>query len=400
MWQRLKNIYHLAQALAAALYYNFPSKKIIVIGVTGTDGKTTTVNMIYQILRENGQKVSIISSVNAVIGSKIYDTGLHVTTPSPWKVQKYLRFALDSGSKYIVLEATSHGLDQNRLAFVDFKIAAVTNITHEHLDYHKSWKGYANSKAKLFENVDFSALNQDDKSYMFLKDRAGGQLITYGVDKTADINPTNYKFKLKILGGYNLSNALAAAAVCACLEIKKSIIIKALNNFSKITGRMEEINLEQDFRVFVDFAHTPNSLKQALMSLKSQLLAENARLIAVFGSAGQRDRTKRPLMGKVAAEIADLIVLTAEDPRTEEVANICHQIERGFKNKKLGKDYFIISDRQEAIKFAINEAKENDIVGTFGKGHEKSMCFGNKEYPWDEFAAIKLAVEQKQKVLN
>ena len=201
MWQKIKNIYHLAQAFLAAVYFNFPSRKLIVIGVTGTDGKTTTVHMISHILRSNAKKVAMISSVNAKIGDKTFDTGFHVTTPSPWQVQKYLKDAVNSGSQYFVLEATSHGLDQNRLAFVNFKIGVITNITHEHLDYHKTWQNYAKAKLKLFKNTETAILNMDDRSYNFLKSGVGGKLITYGIKSTADFNLKNPREHKKFIIG-------------------------------------------------------------------------------------------------------------------------------------------------------------------------------------------------------
>ena len=296
MWQKIKNLYHLLIAHLAAIYFHSPSKDLIVIGVTGTDGKTTTVNMIYHILKTAGYKVSMVSSIGAQIGTKSYDTGFHVTTPSPWQIQKYLRRAVNSGSKYFVLEATSHGLDQNRLACVNFKVAVLTNITQDHLDYHKTWQNYALAKAKLFKNTQFSILNLDDsKSYDFLKSKVGGKLTTYCLKGNADFTQDNTRFKLKIPGSFNLENALAAAAACQVLEVNKRNITKALNNFSGIKGRLEEVNLGQNFKVIIDFAHTPNAHEQVLKTLK--LKYPSSRLIVVFGAAGERDKSKRALMG-------------------------------------------------------------------------------------------------------
>lgn len=397
MWQKIKNIYHLLTALFAAVFFNFPSKKLTVIGVTGTDGKTTTVNMIYHILKTAGKKVSMISSVNAQIGDKIYDTGFHVTTPDPWQIQKYLNEAVRSGSNFFVLETTSHGLDQNRLAFVDFEVGVVTNITHEHLDYHKTWEKYAASKAKLLKNSKISVLNIDDKkSFNFLKTRVGGKIVTYGKFSLADINPKRFPLNLQIPGSFNLANALAAAATCSSLLIEKENILKTLSNFQGVIGRLEEIDLGQDFRVFIDFAHTPNGLEQALKTLRSQLTAHNSQLIIVFGAAGERDRSKRLMMGKIAGKLADIIILTAEDPRSEKAEDICEQIKNGIRNKKDGKNLFIIPDRRQAIEKAISIAQPHDVVATFGKGHEKSMTFGSKDYPWDEFAVVKEAIKSRQ----
>lgn len=395
MWQKIKNYYHLLQAFLAALFFNFPSNKIKVIGVTGTDGKTTTVHMIYEILKSSGYKVSMISSQGAVIGSNIHDTGFHVTTPSSYQVQKYLTKAQNEGHQYFVLETTSHGLDQNRLAFVNFEIGVLTNITHDHLDYHKTWENYALSKSRLFQKVKFSVLNLDDKkSFLFLQPRVRGKIVTYGLNVKADINPQNYPIRLKIPGRHNEQNALAACAVGDILKVKKSNTIKALNSFSSVRGRMEEIDMGQDFKVIIDFAHTPNALKNALETLRSQV--SGGRIIVLFGAAGERDRIKRPLMGQVAAKSADIIILTAEDPRSEDVREISHQIARGIKGKTQRKNLFLIDNRSDAIDFAIKMAKKNDIIALFGKGHEKSMCLGKEETPWDEFETAKSIIRRRQ----
>ena len=393
MWQKLKNYYHLLQSFTAAVYYNFPSKGMIVIGVTGTDGKTTTVNMIYHVLKSLNKRVSMISTVNAQIGSKKYDTGFHVTTPSPWQVQKYLKKAKDAGSQYFIVESTSHALDQNRLAFISFKVSALTNITHDHLDYHKTWQNYAKSKLKLLNSSEIAILNKDDKSYAFLKDKVKGKIYTYSKEPDSDYSLKNLKINLKIPGNYNLQNALATVAVADILKIPKSQAIKSLQAFKGIFGRMEEIKENQNFRVFIDFAHTPNSLKNALESLVS-VKSDQSKIIIVFGSAGNRDKLKRPKMGKIASNLANTVILTAEDPRSENVEDICQEIAKGMQNKKLGKDYYIISDRKKAIRAAIKKAKKGDIVAFFGKGHEKTMAIGKKEYPWDEYKEVKMAIKK------
>ncbi len=395
MLRKLKNLYHFFQALIAAVIFNFPSKNLVVIGVTGTDGKTTTVHMIYEILKTAGLKVSMISSVYAVIGPRQYDTGFHVTTPNAWHVQKYLRRALDGGSKYFVLETTSHGLDQNRLAFVNFNTAVITNITHEHMDYHKNWQKYASAKAKLFKSVKTSILNGDDQSFNFLKHKVSGKILTYSTKTEEDFNPKNFPLKLKIPGEYNLANALAAAAAAKNLGVTKQKILRALNNFTGVIGRMENIDLGQNFKVFIDFAHTPNGLEQSLKTLRSQLGSDSSKLIAVFGAASQRDKSKRPIMGKVADQNSDVIIITAEDPRKEKTEKIAEEIAKGIKGKKLNEGYFVVPSRAGAIEFAINLARDGDTVGIFGKGHEKSMAHGKKEYPWDEFKVTKDAIKKR-----
>lgn len=393
MWQKIKNYYHLVQALAAAFIFSFPSNKIRVIGVTGTDGKTTTVHMIYELIKASGQKVSMISSFGVAIGSYAYETGFHVTTPSSWQVQKYLRKAVDSGHKYFVLETTSHGLDQNRLAYVKFQMGVLTNITHDHFDYHRTWENYAKAKARLFKNVAASILNADDeKSFAFLKNKVGGQTVTYGKGDGTDINLKNFPLKLKIKGDFNRENALAAAAAAYTLGISRQKITSALSRFKQVKGRLEEVDIGQNFNVVVDFAHTPNALAQALKTLKS---AQAGRLIAVFGAAGARDKIKRPMMGKVADESADVIILTSEDPRQEKFQAITGQILKGIKNKTSGKTLYVIEDRKTAIIMAIGMAQKGDTVGLFGKGHEKSMAFGKKEIAWDEFEAARSAIRKR-----
>lgn len=398
MLQKFKNIYHYTQAFLAALYFSFPSKSLTIIGVTGTDGKTTTVNMLFHTLKNAGYKVSMVSSVGAQIGSKHLDTGFHVTTPSPFQVQKLLRKAVNGGSRYFVLEATSHGSEQNRLAFVNFDVAVVTNITTDHMDYHKNWHNYATAKAKLFKNCKYSVLNIDDDSYGFLKNKAPGKKITYSIQKKADFNLEKFPLKPKLNEDYNLSNALAAASSASLLGVPKRKILSAIHTFSGVDGRMQEVDAGQKFKAIIDFAHTPNSLKKVLGELKKRKPPES-RLIVMFGAAGERDKTKRPLMGEIAASVADISILTAEDPRRENLDSIISQISQGFQKLKkiINTDYYLISDRSKAINFAVNLAGPQDTVAFFGKGHEKSMCFGKKEYPWDEVKEVKKAIERKLK---
>lgn len=400
MWQQLKNLYHLLTAILFTILYRFPARKLTVIGVTGTDGKTTTTNLIFHILKEGGKKVSMISSVNAVIGERKCETGFHVTTPAPQDIQKYLAQAVKAGSQYFVLESSSHGLSQNRLWGCFFKVGVVTNITHDHLDYHRTYENYLKAKGKLFERVKKAVLNRDDESYKYLKTKNiehRTKIITYGIKDGADFTPQTFKFKTSLPGEYNQYNCLAAAAAASSLGIFDEQIKKALVSFKGIEGRMDEIKLGQNFRVVIDFASTPNSLKNALQTLTSQKV-KGGRLITVFGSAGLRDKMKRPMMGEMAGKYADLIVLTAEDPRTEDVNQIIEEIAQGVLREgvKEGKTFFRIPDRKEAIKFAIQKlAKKGDIVVTCGKGHEKSMCYGKTEKPWNEYEVVQKAIETR-----
>lgn len=385
------------QAALAAIFFNFPSKHITVIGVTGTDGKTTTVHMIYDIFRSTTPKVSMVSSIYAAIGSKTYDTGFHVTTPSSWQVQKLLRKAVDSGHKYIVMETTSHGLNQNRLAFVKFDVGVLTNVTHDHLDYHGTWENYGLSKLRLLNDTKYSILNEDDeKSYEFLKNKAGGKVISYSLEGKGLFTLKSFPMKLKIPGEHNLSNGLAAATAASILGITRPKILKALNNFSSPKGRLDRIDMSQDFEVYIDFAHTPNAFKQTFLTLrKTQAKGSKSKLIVVFGAAGKRDKAKRSEMGEIADSLADVIVLTSEDPRNEDPTKIALEIMKGIKSKHLEKDLFIIPERQKAIEYAIQICQKGDIVTFLGKGHEKSMAIGKKETAWDEYEAVRHAIKKK-----
>lgn len=378
----INNFYHLPMAVLASALYGFPAKKLTVIGVTGTDGKTTTINMIYQILKAVGKKVSMISTINAVIGEKSYETGFHVTSPDPFMVQKFAKQAVDCGDKYLVLEVTSHGLDQHRFWGIKFDVGVITNITHEHLDYHKTHENYKKTKLKLLQNTEYAVVNEniivgDDKA------------VTFGLNK-GDFNQKDLKLNLKILGNYNIENALAALAVADILGIDKSSARKSLENFENLTGRMEFVENKEGIKIVIDFAHTPNGLKQALLTLRTY--SSPGRLIAVFGAEGFRDAGKRAMMGEIAQKIADAVVITAVDPRGQ-LKIINQQISQGAKKAggKEGSNFFIIDDRQEALDFAINNlAKTGDCVGIFGKGHERSMNLdGREEIPWSDRKAVK-----------
>lgn len=225
---------HLPTAVLANIQHGFPSRNLKIIGVTGTDGKTTTTNMIYQILKDSGKKVSMISTINAFIGDKSYDTGFHVTSPNPQDVQRMIKEAKNKGTEYMVLEVTSHALDQYRFWGIKFHIGVITNVTHEHLDYHKTFENYLNTKARLIKNVKLAVLNKDDKNFKILKKKTNGKVLSFGLDKSADFSPHNYPLKLKMPGNFNMQNALAASTVASFLGIPKLQIQKTLSNFSSL----------------------------------------------------------------------------------------------------------------------------------------------------------------------
>ena len=380
---------------------------MIVIGVTGTSGKTTIASMIYHILKAAGKKISAITTVSAVINGKNFDTGFHVTSPTPYQLQKYLYQAYKGGSEYFVLEVTSHALDQHRTYGANVKIAVISNISHEHIDYHKTWEKYREAKADILRGVEYAVLNADDANFDFLRKKTSGRLISYGVDKKADVNLKNFPIKSRFIGKFQQYNFLAAAGVANLLKIDKRKIISAIKSYPGIKGRWEELAIHKPFRVIIDFAHKPNALQEVLKTVRS---ITRRKLIVIFGCAGLRDKLKRPMMGKIAAELADYVILTAEDPRTEDVRDIIHEIAQGCppaliteadkKNKNLKlleknekKYYWKIPDRQEAINFSVRRlAQKGDVILLCGKGHEKSMCYGKTEYPWDEIKAVEKAI--------
>ena len=412
-------------AHVSAALFDFPAKKLIVIGVTGTDGKTTTTNLIYHILLSAGIKAGMISTVNAVIGDETLDTGFHVTTPEAPDVQRYLSIMVNEEITHVVLEATSHGLAQDRVTACEFDIGVVTNITHEHLDYHGSYEEYFTAKARLFEFLSTTAmkkidvnrcaiLNKDDISYDCLKDRIGVKKFDYSCDPNtkADIfaedikvskdginfnvigKNINQQINCPLTGKYNVQNCLAAiAATVYGLGIDPNIAADGIGSINFIPGRMERIDLGQDFTAIVDFAHTPNALREALKAAREMT---DKRVIAIFGSAGLRDRQKRKMMAEISLSIADITILTAEDPRTESLDDILNEMSLAAINAGgiEGKNFLKIYDRGDAIKKGIALAKKDDIVIACGKGHEQSMCFGNVEYNWDDRTAMRSALAE------
>ncbi|MDD3679765.1 MAG: UDP-N-acetylmuramoyl-L-alanyl-D-glutamate--2,6-diaminopimelate ligase [Candidatus Shapirobacteria bacterium] len=385
--------YHLPWAIFWTLYYRWPTRKLIVIGVTGTDGKTTTSNLIWHILTCAGKKAGLVTSINAKIGHQEEDTGLHVTTPDPKKLQHFLSKISQAGNRYAVVEATSHGLDQYRLWGINFYLGVITNITPEHLDYHQNMTAYANAKAKLIQQSQIAILNRDNDWFSYLEliaKKNHKQTITYGIKNQADITIKKFSHSCPLPGIYNQYNCLAAIAAAKALKITDQQIKKALESFAQLKGRLDPVILGQNFKVFIDFAHTPNALENVLEELKQQL-PKGKRLIAVFGCAGLRDYHKRPIMGKIASQLADLTIITSEDPRTEKADKIANQIAAGFHS---GAKKKIIVDRSEAIDFAIKQAQKNDIVVILGKGHEQSMCFGKTEHPWSDHQEAVKAIKK------
>lgn len=380
----------------------FPSKKITVIGVTGTDGKTTTTHLIAHILKSCGKKVSYISTIFAKIGEKEYDTGFHVTTPNPWLIQKLIKEAVKNKDEYFILETTSHALDQNRIWGIKYKVGVLTNVTHEHLDYHLSYKDYLKTKVKLLKKADVAFFNKDDRSYLYIKKMLKGRKKIIEYQKLPII-----KKNFPNLEKFNQENFSAAYLVALSLGLKSEEVLKAIKTFKLPKGRLDLV-YDKDFKVIIDFAHTPNAFLRVLPEIRKKYLKGKGRLIHVFGAAGLRDDKKRPLMGEVAGQYDDLVILTEEDYRTESLFKICEQIAKGLIKKNFiqksynlieqndKKVYTIFEKRQDAINFAIKMAHPQDVVVLTGKSHEKSLCRGKIEYPWDEYKAVKIALKNKR----
>jgi UDP-N-acetylmuramoyl-L-alanyl-D-glutamate--2,6-diaminopimelate ligase len=415
---------HQALAYLSAAFQGYPARKMTIIGVTGTDGKTTTCNLIYSILKQAGLKVGVISTVNALIGDEILDTGFHVTTPDAPDVQALLAKMVDAGITHAVIEATSHGLAQDRVTACEFDIGTVTNITHEHLDFHGNYANYLTAKSRLFEflsethiksmgNPRLAILNRDDTSYEHLHAITKVKQVCYSTVGNADLvakeiipagNGMSFHvmglekpllIKTALIGNYNVSNCLAAIGVTAVgLKISPKAIADGIGCMEGVPGRMENIRMGQDFTAIVDFAHTPNALKAAIQAVRE---GAKGRVIVVFGSAGLRDRAKRWMMAEVAIQMADLAIFTAEDPRTESLDDILSEMADSACKAGCveGKTFWRIPDRGEAIRKAVSMAQPGDIVMACGKGHEQSMCFGEKEYPWDDRTAMRAAISEK-----
>ncbi len=433
--EKIKKLFRVFIAFLGALRFGFPSQKLKIIGVTGTSGKSTTTAMIFHILKESGIDVGMISTVGAIAGNKKLETGLHVTTPDPYELQRILAFMVKRKVRYVVIETSSHALAQGRVAGIAFDYAVYTNIKRDHLDWHGSWEEYAKAKAILAKNITAEGkiiINREDKKMYdfmssYLSKRYVEKFVTYSFNEILNISESGGEIRFRLndinytlptIGLYNVENALAAINVANQLGIKYKQISSTLKTFKGLEGRMQ-IMQKEPFYIIVDFAHNADSLEQALSTVK-KLTSNTGKVICVFGSAGLRDIEKRYKMGEISGKYADITIITAEDPRTESLKEINSQIIEGVKksggkllkrfddhdefenyevNEKDIKNGIIfafdeenINSRFDAIKFAIQIAREGDVVITEGKGHEQSLCFGNTEYDFTDQEAVKRAL--------
>jgi len=379
--QFLLTWYHFILAFLGAFFYWFPSKNLKVIGVTGTNGKTTTVEMTSKILEEAGYKVASLSSINFKIKDKIWPNKLKMTMPGRFKIQKFLRQAVNNECQYVILEVTSEGIKQYRHKFINFEIAVFTNLTPEHIEAHGGFENYKKAKGKLFQVTrGLHIINIDDKNADYFLQFQAKKKYTYGLNQ-GDVNNKELQLKLSLIGSFNIYNALAAI----CVGVSQGVVLetckRAVEEVKGIPGRMEEV-ISQPFKVFVDYAFTPNALEKVYQTLKPV----NAKMMCVLGSCGGgRDKWKRPVLGKIAAKYCDQVIVTNEDPYDEEPVEIIEQVAKGT-NGKAEK----ILDRREAIRKSLELAKPNDVVIITGKGCESWICIAKgRKIPWDDREVVK-----------
>lgn len=382
----------LLKALPASFRYGFPGKRLKIYGITGTDGKTTSSTLLYHTLKTAGYRVALISTVAAFIDDEEIDTGFHVTSPEPWQIQKLLKRCLDAGIEHVVLEVTSHGIFQYRIWGIDFVYTGITNVSNEHLDYFVDYDHYLHAKSELLLMAKKGTfINEDDQSFNPLKsilNKAGQTFFTYSQSLRSD--EVGKALKERFHEEYNRWNGQLVAAMAEKIGVTRETIAQAIKSFPGVRGRMELIPDKKGRIIIVDFAHTPNALENILLSLRKQTTGS---VFAVFGCAGLRDTRKRPLMGGIAGRLADFTIFTAEDPRTEDLELIFRHMKEGVGSKDHGK-VITQPDRRSAIRLALEKAKKGDVVGIFGKGHEKSMCFGTTEYPWSDQATVRELLEE------
>ena len=403
-------VYHYKLALLAAILYSFPGKKLKVIGVTGTKGKSTSVILIGKVLEEAGFKVAWLTSATIKITNKEILNPYHMTMPGRFVVQKFLRDALRAKCDYAILEVTSEGIKQHRHRFINFDTAVFTNLRPEHIEAHGSFENYRFCKGKLFKATkNIHILNLDDENIdYFMQFRADKKIGCSIVDPKADIFAKNIQesrdgvkfsvdnedFNLKLLGRFNISNSLLAIGVGLAYGINLESCKKALEKISIMPGRMEVV-IEKPFKVIVDLAHTPDSYEEVFRAVKA---FPHNKIIAVFGSAGGgRDKWKRPILGKIAAQSAEFIVVCNEDPYDEKPEEIISEIKKGIIDVGFVKEnLFEILDRRGAIRKGLALAKENDIVLILGKGTEQLMFLSTGKIPWDD----RFVTKEEFKALN
>lgn len=413
--------YHKLKAMAMAYKYKFPGKRMKVIGVTGTNGKTSTCFLIWKMLNIAGYKTGLMTTVAWGV-DKLEEQVEHMTTVDTETLNQRMQKIAESGAEFLVLEITSHALAQNRIFGVPIEVAVMTNVTHEHLDYHKTFENYRDAKRKLFKMAKYGVINEDDKSWSYFADDVK-EYITYGINggilraekvellaegvkyqvEIPNVNFGNNKKKTKneiakirthIPGKFTVYNSLAAMAVGLRLGLSVPEIEKGILALESVEGRMNRVNEGQDFEVIVDYAHTPDAF---LKVFESVVPGKKKRIISLFGGAGRRDESTRAERGEIGAKNSDIVIVTEDDSRDEDRKIIAEEFAKGAEKegKILGKDLFIILDREEAIQKAIDLAKKDDIVLVLGKGHEKTILRAEGAVPFEDLKVTRKILKKK-----
>lgn len=399
-----------AMAVLADAFYGQPTKKLHLIGVTGTNGKTTTSHLIEKILSDAGKKTGLIGTLYTKIGEETLET--KNTTPESLTLQKTFKKMSDSQVNSVVMEVSSHALDLGRVHGCDFDVAVFTNLTQDHLDYHLTMDEYKRAKSLLFsqlgntfslEKPKFAVLNADDSASDLYRKSTAAHVVTYGIDHKADIQAKKiemsstgtsfiletqageYPVEIQLIGKFSIYNVLASAAAALVSGIAIKDIIQSLSTVKGVAGRFELVNAGQNFTVIVDYAHTPDSLENVLKTI--QQFAKK-KIYVVVGCGGDRDRTKRPIMAKIACQYATDPIFTSDNPRSEDPLAILSEMEEGVRGEK----YTVVPDRREAIKLAVNQASQGDIILIAGKGHETYQIIGSQVHDFDDRLTAKEAI--------
>lgn len=390
--------YHYAQSVVSSIAYGLPGKKLRVIGVTGTNGKSTTCFMIWKMLNNSGIKTGLMTTIAWGV-DKLEPELNHMTTSDSFTLNKRIKKIANSGAEFLVLEITSHALAEFRILNIPIEIAVFTNLTHEHLDYHKTISKYRAAKGKLFSRAKFSIINADDSSCDYFQ-KIAKSYTTYGIKKGenrakniklsasgVEYSFGDIKIKTKIPGEFNVYNSLAAAVVGQKLGLSKKEIASGIDALSSVEGRMNLINEGQPFKVIVDYAHAPDALEKVFSSLGSH----NGRIISVHGGAGRRDPSTRPIRGEILAKYSDIVIITEDDSRDEDPEKIAAGFIQGATKagKVLGENLLSELDRKKAIALAFSLAKKDDIVLILGKGHEKTILRADGPHPFEDIKVAK-----------
>ncbi len=408
--QTAKNLfYHLPLAVIANTAFGFPARGLMVIGVTGTNGKTTTTKLIAAILAESGKKIAYASTIEYGIGERRWTNASKFTTSSAWQLQRFLAEAKRAGCTHVVLETSSHSLDQFRTWGIPYMVAVITNVTREHLDYHQTIGAYRRAKRKLFDGVKVAIVNADMEQPEEFFIPTSGITLTYStksvdasvVASEIELNVVGTRFlalgtsfRINLPGLFNVENALAAITTGKALGLSAETMKSALAKVLSMPGRMESVSNDRGLDILIDYAVTPDAfekLYQAVMPMK----IPGTKIIHVFGACGERDRGKRPILGKIASEQADVVILTNEDPYYEDPECILNEIEAGVA--KRGGNFFRIFDRRAAIEKALLLGETGDILLITGKGAEETMAIGDQRIPWRERSVILEILESMKK---